>query len=88
MRDWAVEDGRIANKQPVDSLSLDQRRDTKCSVMHDIVLGSLHSASDPLLLDRVANIELSATLLEVPGNACRVESIGCCVDPIRDVTLD
>ena len=72
----------------MDTLGLNQSCNPECRVMQDVVLGPLYSPSDPLLLNRVSDIKLSATFLEVPGNSTRVESVRSCVDPIRDVTLD
>ena len=56
--------------------------------MKNVVLRPLDSACNPLLLNRIPHIELTATLLEVPGDASSVKSVGCCIDPVRDITLD
>lgn len=85
---WAVEDSCIAYKESVDTLSLDKRWDAECRVVHDVILTLLDSLSNPLLLNWVADVELTSTFLEVPLETRSIERISSGVDPVGDIALN
>ena len=74
MGDRTVEDGRIADQEAVDALSLDDRRDTQASFMDAVILGNLDVFGQPVPANRVANVVGSCLLIEACLEAGTVES--------------
>ena len=87
LRNWTVEDSGIPYQEPVDTFRLHHGRNAKGGILHQIVLSALHALCDPLLRDRVPNVERTCLHLHVLHETSVVEGIGRRVDPIGDITL-
>ena len=85
--DGTVEDGSIANEEAMDSLSLDDRRDTETCLVDGIVLANFDVVGQPIPANWIADIERSRLLSEVGPESSAVQSSRSNVEPVRDVAL-
>jgi len=74
MGDRAVEDGRIADQEAVDTLGLDDRRDAQASFVDAVILGPLDVFGQPVPTDGIANVVGPCLLIEAGLEAGTVES--------------
>ena len=71
----------------MNSLSLDDRRDTQACLIDAVILGPLDVFGQPVPADRIPNVVGSCLLIEAGLETGTVESAGGDVEPVGDIAL-
>ena len=80
-----VEDCGIADEEAVNTFSLNNCRDTKASLVDEIILTLLDICGKPVPADGIADVESAGLGLHVEDEAGAVEGAGCGVEPVANV---